>query len=127
MGDCHMRHAPFSACRHCYPMFPGRGVFRFDHRGVFLEYGCGSRPLAYVFVPEQAPSSSMTAAQASSSSMAEDQAPSSGMTAIKSKKRLHQAVRKDVTPKVAKSTKCTMSKRMLKAVMALKVQRILKR
>ena len=68
----------------------------------------------------------MTAAQASSSSMAEDQA-SLGMTAIKSKKRLHKAARKDVTPKVAKSTKCTMSKRMLKAVMALKVQRILKR
>jgi hypothetical protein len=69
----------------------------------------------------------MHAAQASSSSTAEDQAPSSGMTAIKSKKRLHKAARKDVTPKIAKSTRCTMSKRMLKAVMALKGQRILKR
>ena len=38
MGDCHMRHTPFLACRRGFPMYPGRRVFRFDHRGVFLEY-----------------------------------------------------------------------------------------
>ena len=97
--------------------FSGHRVFRFDHRGVFLEYRSG-RPYAYVSVPEQAPSSSMTAAQAPSSSMAEDQAPSSSMTASKSKKRMHKAAKKAVAPKVIKSTKYTTAKRMLKAVMA---------